>query len=266
MNSIHVRQPSFDFTGATGLWNPARPELSHLLNAFQLALPYLEPYFIDAVKRASEQLTDPRLKADAAAFCAQEANHARQHRQYCNSLQQRYPRLEDFEADVRRSLVASRKNDALEWRLAYTAGYEVITAQFSRILFDKQDTWLQGADEQFAALMLWHAAEEIEHRHVAFDVLQAINPSYALRASGFYAALKKTYEDMAPVASYMLEVDGYAGRIDSILRRARVRAEVAAQLVPAGARYLLPNYHPSQEDEPNGYGHWRQAQSSAVAG
>jgi predicted metal-dependent hydrolase len=267
MSSIQVRQPSFDFaSGPRGIWNPERPELSHLLNAFQLALPYLEPYFIDAVKRASEQITDPRLKADAVAFCAQEANHARQHKKYCEGLHARYPRLEVFEAAVRQSLLDSRKNDPLEWRLAYTAGYELITAQFARILFDKQHDWLQGADEQFASLMLWHAAEEIEHRHVAFDVLQLVNRSYKLRASGLLAALRKTYADMTPVATYMLEVDSYAGRVGSNLRRARLRAEIAAHLVPAASRYLMPRYHPLQDLEPSGYAHWQRANATATAG
>jgi predicted metal-dependent hydrolase len=267
MNHIYVRQPSFDFAaGARGIWNPTRPELSHLLNAFQLALPYLEPYFIDAVKRASERITDRRLKDDALAFCAQEANHARQHRRYCDGLHARYPRLEAFEAEISRFLLESRKTDPLQWRLAYTAGYELITAQFARILFQKQDEWLDGADEQFASLMLWHAAEEIEHRHVAYEVLQLVDPSYKLRADGLFAALKKTYADMTPIATYMLEVDGYAGRLDSKLRRARLRAEIATHLVPAAARYLMPHHQPSQEQEPTGYAKWQEAHATAIAG
>ena len=33
-------------------------------------------------------------------------------------------------------------------------------------------------------LLLWHAAEEIEHKAVAFDVLQEIDPRYSTRAIG----------------------------------------------------------------------------------
>src|SRR5262245_56689300 len=108
VSAIHVRKETFEVEqGAGGLWNPNRPELSHVLNAFQLALPYLEPYFIDAIRQASDRIEDDELRADALAFCAQEANHSRQHKRYCKFLQQRYPRLREFELEIQQSLVKS---------------------------------------------------------------------------------------------------------------------------------------------------------------
>jgi predicted metal-dependent hydrolase len=257
-STIKVRSSSFEVErGAGGLWNPARPELSHLLNAFQLALPYLEPYFIDAIRQGIEHLEDPVLEADALAFCAQEANHSRQHKRYCRFLQNRYPRLREYELAIQQSLVQSRREDALEWRLAYTAGYEAITAQLARWMFRNAKEWFDGADEHFAALMTWHAAEEIEHRHVAFDVFRAVAPSYGLRARGLGAAMSKTYADMMPVVSYMLEVDGFAGKWDSRSRRLKLRLETLAELAPAAMRYLAPGYHPSKDPEPTAYKEWR---------
>jgi predicted metal-dependent hydrolase len=259
-STIEVRKMTFEVErGAGGLWNPQRPELSHTLNAFQLALPYLEPYFIDAIREGAEHVTDPKLKADALAFCEQEANHSRQHKRYCRLLQQRYPRLKEYETAIQQSLIRSRKEDPLSFRLAYTAGYEAITAQMSRWMFRSAEEWFAGADEHFAALMTWHAVEEIEHRHVAFEVFQVVDSSYPLRAKGLFAAMKKTYADMTPVVTYMLEVDGYAKRLDSRARRLRLRMGLVSELMPAAARYLTPNYHPSQEAEPRGYAEWLRA-------
>ncbi|MEY4582247.1 MAG: hypothetical protein RL701_6950 [Pseudomonadota bacterium] len=252
-----MRRPRFDTeSGPGGLWNPKLPELSHTLNAFQLALPYLEPYFIDAVKQVQGQIKDPKLAADAAAFCAQEANHAREHKRYCRYLQKRYPRLKEFEVSIQQSLIRSRRRDPIEWRLAYTAGYEVITAQVARWLFRRAPDWFEGADPQVAQLMTWHAAEEIEHRSVAYDVLQTVNTSYALRAAGLVAAFAKTYIDMTSIITYMLTVDGYASLRDSKKRRNAMRAEILKELAPAFVRYLMPGYHPSKEAEPAGYAEW----------
>jgi uncharacterized protein len=263
MTQILVRKPNFEVErGAGGLWNPAQPELSHLLNAFQLGLPYLEPYFIDAIKEACERIADPQLTADARAFCDQEANHSRQHKRYCRTLHQRYPLLAQHEARIRQSLIDSRRSDPLEYRLAYTAGYEAITAELARTLFKFQNEWFDGADPTFEALMTWHAAEELEHRAVAFEVLQAVAPGYALRAKGLSAAVIKTLADMRPVIRYMLEVDGYGHKLDSRLRRLRLQALLARQLTPALLRYLAPGHHPALEPEPEGYLRW-QAQAAS---
>lgn len=258
-SAIEVRNVTFEVErSAGGLWNPERPELSHTLNAFQLALPYLEPYFINAIREATAHIDDPKLKADALAFCDQEANHSRQHKQYCRVLRQRYPRLEGYEKAIQQSLVQSRRKDSLEWRLAYTAGYEAITAQLARVLFQRANEWFAGADEHFAALMTWHAAEEIEHRHVAYDVFRSVTRSYPLRAKGLFAALRKTYADMAPVVTYMLDVDGYGGRFDSRIRRTKLRLQLLGDLLPAMLRYVSPGYHPSKEAEPQSAAEWRR--------
>jgi predicted metal-dependent hydrolase len=256
---IVVREPMFVHeSGAGGLWNPRLPELSHTLNGFQLALPYLEPYFIDAIRGAREHVKDEALLSDMQAFCDQEAHHSRQHRAYGRVLRQRYPRLAELETRIQQSLVQSRRSDTLEWRLAYTAGYEALTAQLARWLFKNQERWFQGADPYFAGMMTWHAAEEIEHRHVAFDVLSAVNDRHGLRAKGMFAALRKTYEDLMPAVAYMLEVDGYTKRWDSRVRRLGVRFDSAANLLPAVIRYLIPGYHPAQDREPAGFASWQR--------
>jgi uncharacterized protein len=260
-SAIEVRNLTFDIDhGARGLWNPARPELSHTLNAFQLALPYLEPYFIDAVKEGAAMVDEPAARADALAFCEQEANHSRQHLRYSRMLRERYPGLREHEKAIQQSLVHSRQHDSLEWRLAYTAGYEAITAQLARWMLRNAREWFP-ANEPFGELMVWHAAEEIEHRHVAFDVLQAVSRSHRLRARGFFAALRKTYADMTPVVTYMLGVDGYAGRLDSRARRLALRLRFVKELLPAIVRYLAPGYHPSKDAEPIEAVSWRLARA-----
>jgi uncharacterized protein len=257
---IHARDLTFDFDrGASGLWNPQKPELSHILNAFQLALPFLEPYFIDAIKEATAMLGDTPVREAALAFCSQEANHSRQHKRYNRSLKARYPRVEEYEKAIQQSLVRSRREDPLEWRLAYTAGYEAITAQLCRWMFRNAEELFHGSDGHFAALMLWHGAEEIEHRSVAYDVLRAVTRDYGLRARGLFAAMRKSESDILPAVGYMLEVDGLAADRRSRARRRKLRSRLLFALLPGVVRYLSPGYHPSHEAEPEQALRWLKA-------
>ncbi len=73
-----------------------------------------------------------------------------------------------------------------EVRLAVTAAAEHFTATFAEGALS--DGFLDGAHPTVRALLLWHAAEEIEHKSVAFDVLEAVAPSYPLRMLGLLVA------------------------------------------------------------------------------
>ena len=115
-------------------------------------------------------------------------------------------------------------------------------------------------------MMMWHADEEIEHRHVAWDVFRAVTQDYGLRAKGLFGALKKTYADMAPVVSYMLEVYGYAKRLDSRARRLMVRLDCVVELGPVMFHYLAPGYHPSKEAEPPEFAAWLGRQAGVANG
>jgi predicted metal-dependent hydrolase len=81
-----------------------------------------------------------------------------------------------------------------------------------------------------------------------------------------FGALKKTYADMAPVVSYMLEVDGYAKRLDSRARRLMVRLETIVELGPVMFHYLAPGYHPSKEAEPPEFAAWLHRQEGVANG
>ena len=102
------------------------------------------------------------------------------------------------------------------------------------------------------ALLLWHAAEEIEHRAVAFDVLRQVSPSYALRVAGLAMAT-------ALLGGFWLGGDrdaappGAAASPRARLHRATgasraAHAQATGVFVPGIREYLRPGFHPSQKD------------------
>jgi uncharacterized protein len=102
-------------------------------------------------------------------------------------------------------------------------------------------------------LLLWHAAEEIEHKSVAFDVLKQVNPSYALRIAGLALATINLTGFWAVGAIMLLRQEklGWHG-VRGQLRAMRARHggdPIMRRVFARGIReYLRRDFHPSQND------------------
>lgn len=57
--------------------------------------------------------------------------------------------------------------------MAFAAAFEVVALRVGRWAEAGLRKYFTGADEQSASLILWHLAEEIEHKGIAHDVLLA---------------------------------------------------------------------------------------------
>jgi uncharacterized protein len=258
MNSaIVVRKMHFDLSYSKGaLWNDEAPEVSYLTNAWALALPYLEPYFITAVRECLPRIQDPRIRADAVAYCAQEAEHAQHHKRFNQRLvSQGYPELAEIERGIKQRLIRGRKVQSLRWRMAYTAGYEAVTLQIVRFFFCHTDLWFGRADPHVSAMLVWHGVEEVEHKRVAFDVYMAVFGSYFWRCLGLVVAALMTVKDIVVPMVYMWRVDGRMRgfrQVDRAFFRRQRHLEwlLLRDLFPELRHYLKPSYHPSQESDP----------------
>ncbi len=97
----------------------------------------------------------------------------------------------------------------------------------------------------------WHAAEEIEHKSVAFDVLKRVNDSYALRMVGLFSAVFWV-SAVWIVATIMLL------RQERNISKARLLKDavfgMCAVLLGSGRfawavfKYMRPGFHPNDID------------------
>lgn len=243
-------------------WSPAQPEFSHVANGFMATLPHLEPYFIHNIHAAAERLPESALGADAEGFNKQEARHAQQHRAWNQVLARRYPGFEALEDALKAKLAASRRNHSLAFRLAYTAGFEAITYQVVSFIMDERERWLGGADPRMVAMLTWHAAEEVEHKSVAFDVYQAYHGGYWLRVWGLSCALVQTIRDLRKFTQHMLRGDGLWMDRASRRRLSSVRIALLRRLIPPLRAYLRPGYHPSEHPVPQVIEGWLRSYRS----
>jgi uncharacterized protein len=249
--TLITRTPRFVFSSTIAShWCPDQPEFSHAASAFMAALPELEPYFIHNVREALPLLRDAALREQAEAFISQEARHAQQHRRFNALLAERYPDLPRFERALRARLDASKREHSLAFRLAYTSGYEAITYHLVCFMMAERALWLRDADPNVLALLSWHAAEEVEHKSVAYDLLRAVAPGYLLRVRGLVSAFVNTVRDIRSMTRYMLEVDGLYSEPSSRRRLRGVRLALAGGLIPRFMAYLKPRYLPGEEADP----------------
>jgi len=99
-------------------------------------------------------------------------------------------------------------------------------------------------------LLLWHAAEEIEHRSVAFDVLQQVDPRYWVRIVGL-ALGGITLMGFWRSGTKMLlkqETDYSKAELERDRKAALARGQDRKALGRALLSYLRPGFHPDDND------------------
>jgi predicted metal-dependent hydrolase len=221
---------------------------SHALNALNLVFPTGERYFVRSVLRWLDAIEDPVLAARTRAFFAQEALHGREHERAFRVLEAQGFEIASWLAwydRMARGVVEPRLPPALH--LATTAALEHLTASLAEEALGRDH--LRHAHPVMADLLRWHAAEEIEHRDVAFDVLQAVDPRIRLRVAGMAVAL-------AALLFYWGSAMRHLARQDPAFTRRRARDDrrwlAAAGIGGARRRlfgyalgYLRRDFHPS---------------------
>ncbi len=237
------------------MWNRGALEFVAAANAVSLLMPAVEPYFAGAVRRALPHL-DAELADTARTFVRQELEHQRQHRRFNRSLVGRFAGLahpERRSAAVYGWLARTR---SLRFSLAFAAASETIAYSLARWTSDHMAEFLRGADQRATDLFVWHLAEEVEHKSVAFDVWDAVDGSrwrYA-RAGALSLVV------LACLSLWAIFVQLHA---EHLLRRpgtwwrlVRLVLSFTFEVVPNMAVSSMPGHHPEQFADPGWYALW----------
>jgi predicted metal-dependent hydrolase len=222
---------------------------THLANGINLLFPAGERFFVRSVRRYVDDLDDPALLERVRAFFGQEGAHAREHERAFRQLEaqgldpSRFLRL--YEA-LAYGLIERVASDRL--RLSTTAACEHFTAILAADAL--RNDVLDHAPAAMRELLRWHAAEEIEHRAVAFDVLQKVAPGYGLRIAGIALATACLGGFWTLATAMLLAQDREAGvaRVLADWRKVRENDRERSVFVEGILDYLRPDFHPSQSD------------------
>ncbi len=262
-----VRRMRFPYGDAPKAhWNKAKPEFSHIANGASLAMPYLEPYLIETMKKAKEKITDPELLKDVDLYIAQEATHFRQHQQWNKRLADMgYASVPAHEKQLKEDYDAFAANRSFTFNIAYAEGFEAMGLTVGHMLVEDREYLLGNADPAVASMLLWHFVEEIEHKTVTFDVFKALDGRYSWRIYGLLYATTHIFFRTWQAYRQMLIEDGRWYHMSNRLTLYRLLARMFGKLLPRLARILKPSYDPRQVEDPAWIKEWwRQYKDGAV--
>src|SRR3569623_1180484 len=176
------RDPGIDVTDVPRHCAGGSPVATASSNGINLLFPHGERCFVRSGYPFLDELSDPTLLAQGKAFSKQEGHHAHAHDELNAVLRAQGFEIDRFLDRYKRITSWVEKRMPAKLNLAGTAAAEHFTAILAEGAFDKGI--LDQLHPTMQKLLAWHAAEEIAHKAVAFDVLQQVDPSYALRLAG----------------------------------------------------------------------------------
>lgn len=260
---LQPRDVRFDWSGLPLAWIPGEPVTSHIINVLHLLLPEGERWFVSVFKRALPLITDETLYEDVIGFIGQETIHAEAHQgvldyftehgldpaPYTRQMEWLFRRI----LEPRPGLSEPKAREELIEHVALVAAIEHFTAFLGDWILHTPQLDRAGAHPVMLDLLRWHGAEEVEHRHVAFDLMVHLDPRYARRIRAMLMAGPGLCYLWARGARYLVRADPGLDRTVRATWRGYL-ASAKRGLLPtfrdtarSAGHYLRREYHPSRQ-------------------
>lgn len=189
---LAIRQPRINFDETPLHWIPGDPQTAHTINVLHLLLPEGERWFCRAFHAVMPKVKDRGLRMQMRGFIGQEVEHANAHQELYELLMRNnidphdYLKYIDwlFNTALAEQPFGFPLNERAqeEWdlfRLAGVAAIEHFTGLLGSWLLRSEELKEAAGDEAMMNLLLWHAAEEVEHQAVAHNIYRHLDgPEY----------------------------------------------------------------------------------------
>ena len=232
-------------------WFAGDPFLTRMFDALSLTFPDGERYFIQSVRLFRDQIQDPDLKQRVADFIRQEAQHGIAHDKMNQVMKDQGMPVDQFIQRLNKMFKFELKYRSPQYNIAMTAAAEHLTALMAETFYGEKDT-LKDAHPYVRALFAWHAIEEMEHRDVAFDVMQQVgNVPELTRKMALVLTTGLMFGFTLYRANVMLRYDGFS-RIQRLKMNARGLKWLLGKngklrkMKPQFQDWFKPDFHPSQ--------------------
>jgi len=251
-------------------WFDQHPFKTAWFNAMSITFPLGEKFFIDSVRHFAGQVDDPKLQQEIRQFCGQEGFHRREHERYNQALcRARGYDLGWLEGRLENNIARARKMLRPIEQLAVTAALEHITAIMAEAALSPDSPMMGAVEPPMQQLWDWHAAEEMEHKSVAFDVYRAVGGSERMRKQALRRATFFLFVDIMGGVLHMLRHDRKLWSLSlwrDGWRFLFAPGGILRRVWPAYKEYFRDGFHPWQRDTRELLQHWQAGQGDLVPG
>jgi predicted metal-dependent hydrolase len=249
-DGVVVQPRRFEFRDLQSVpqhWFAGNPIVTHIENAFSILIPPGERFFIRSV-RHYEHRADPEHAELIRGFIEQEGQHTRAHHEFNASLGR-------FGIDVERE--AAYANRVFAWmqkvlprkvQLGMTAFLEHLTATGAHMLF-VEPAIAESMHPEMVRFWRWHAAEELEHKAVAFDLFRDVGGGYLLRIFSALAAVVLLALPFDRIARRMRKQDPTIITPAMRQQARELNRKVMRPQLRMIAQYFKPGFHPWDSDD-----------------
>lgn len=261
---IHIRRPKFNFgKGFKKYYVRDNVFMTHFTNSLHILFPEGEKFFIRSIQNYADQIKDDKkLQAEVRDFSGQEGVHQKLHRDFWKVMEEQGVDVKGFADFYHLSTwgtlekwfykVAGHDNAAL-FTLGITSALEHFTATYGDTFFKNEAYIKDSIPEEMYLLLGWHAAEEIEHKNVSYDVYQKVSGNYPVRAAAmlFSTAMLLAYAYGGTAYLVAKDKDAELSRLpkdffDFIFKFDMGLTELG--FYKGWIKYFDPNFHPSQDE------------------
>ncbi|MXO51107.1 metal-dependent hydrolase [Erythrobacter gaetbuli] len=252
--TITVRDERFNRGTTPRRWWAGEPFGTAWHNALSATFPRGEAFFIEAVK-AHREGADPKLEAEIRAFVKQEINHTREHIAFNRLAEDAGYDIKAIDQRVAELLALTKDRPAIA-NLAVTMALEHYTAMMAaEFLANPQH--FKDADPEVRDMWRWHAAEEIEHKGVAYDTWNHATKDWTpfrrwkVRSIVMLTVTARFFKNRWVDSLNLLEQDGITGWKAKwgLFKYLTVSPGVVRRIFPAWLSYFKPGFHPWDHDD-----------------
>ncbi|WCL49418.1 metal-dependent hydrolase [Leptospira sp. GIMC2001] len=221
---------------------------THIGNALSIIFPNTENYFVNTIKKFLPVIRNPRLNRDIQSFIGQEIQHKGQHENIWELLESQGFVISNF-VKVYEFFILRTWQSIIpdELNLSIIAGIEHFNTIFAEISIEED--LFKNSDPNMKEIFEWHLAEELEHKNVAYDVLQEVNDSYFLRLQGMIIAYILIMTAMGSANLHLLLQED-PRNWQRIFKEGKdflfVRDKISMKLFSRFIDYFKPEFHPAQ--------------------